>query len=148
MPGQIRSLRAHSLFALTGLLLGAAGLATSCWESVSFGHAHLAGGLAAHHNHVHLGEHEHSDPSVGHHHSEAPASHGRGEPKRKTSTSVSLVPMLFQPVGTSVLEVQLAEAAPGVLALALSLAVQVVIRLAPPRGPPCLLATPDEERLV
>ena len=118
------------------MVLGLAGIAAVGTESVFFGHGHLTGGHGIHHNHLYLGSHEHPDSPADHDH-EVPAREDRNVPRR-TST-VSVIPTLFQPVCASVPEVHLAAATSLVSTRKPLLMEQTVIRLASPRAPPSIL---------
>ena len=142
MLGLSRSFRARFFATCTmaGMVLGMAGIAAVGVENVSFGHGHLAGEHSVHHRHLYFGPHEHdADPDHDHDH-EVPAREDRTA-QRRTSTA-SIAPTLFQPASSSGLEIHLADAAPLVPALERPLIAQAVVRLAPPRAPPPLLAAP------
>jgi hypothetical protein len=143
MPGSIRSLRARSLGPLGGaaMLLAFLALAATGFESISFGHQHLADGQALLHHHFYSGPHEHScaepDSDSDHDHDhgqEAPHHHGT---PHKTAT-VAAAPALAQPVAFSVPAPSRPEIAPARPAEAPAPPARSIVRLLPPRAPPTL----------
>lgn len=131
------------------LLLCLIGLAAMGLETVSFGHGHLTGAHASHHNHLYLGAHQHHGVPAGHDHSshdqghhEAPAPDPQDPDAPHRTATVSVIPTLFQPVVASVLTAPVTLSVSVVPAPVLPLVVRPAVLLIPPRAPPAIAAAP------
>jgi len=150
MPGLIQgspTRRSLVAFWAIGALLGAAGLASSVVEDVSFRHVHLVDGHVVHHNHFYLGPHEHSafhslagpDDDHDDHDPHSPgAPHPHGHPAPQRTATLSTAPALFQPVAFWAPAAPEAPSAPVAPAPATSSPARPVGPPSRPRAPPAL----------